>query len=121
MEPPVTGWRAKAVPLALLLLCGCASVQAPAPAPTDAPAIAVPAPTGNPTEIGPTANSENIHFSVSLRLPPGRDLDAYMAGLTDPRSPYFRRYLTPAEFGERFGVSQQSVNRVVRWLTDAGL
>jgi pseudomonalisin len=38
----------------------------------------------------------------------------------DPESPLFHHWLTPAEFGSRFGASQQDLARIATWLTEQG-
>ena len=53
----------------------------------------------------------------------GRDetgLSALLARQQDPSSAEYRRWLTPREFGERFGASRVDVRRASRWLRDAG-
>jgi len=47
-------------------------------------------------------------------------LDALLAAQYDPHSPLFHRWLTPAEFGVRFGASAQDVERVAGWLAGHG-
>jgi subtilase family serine protease len=47
-------------------------------------------------------------------------LEALLAAQQDPQSPEYRRWLTPEEFGERFGVSESDINRLVAWLTSHG-
>jgi pseudomonalisin len=38
----------------------------------------------------------------------------------DPQSPLFHHWLTPAEYGARFGASQQDLARITSWLTEHG-
>jgi pseudomonalisin len=38
----------------------------------------------------------------------------------DPQSPLFHHWLTPAEYGSRFGASQQDLARITIWLTGHG-
>ena len=57
---------------------------------------------------------------VSFR---GRDapgLRALLAAQDDPASPQYHRWLTPSDFGRRFGAAAHDVRRVSRWLRDAG-
>jgi kumamolisin len=92
----------------------------PAP-PAGTVAEAQPAATNPPVDLGPTPADETVQFSVSLRLPGEAALNTYLAGLTTPGSASFKQYLTPQEFGARFGLPDRDVQRVARWLTDAGL
>jgi subtilase family serine protease len=48
------------------------------------------------------------------------ELDALVEAQHDPGSPLFHRWLTPAEFGARFGASQQNLARVAGWLEGQG-
>lgn len=44
------------------------------------------------------------------------ELDALVAAQHDPQSPLYGKWLTPSEYGARFGVSPQDVARVAGWL-----
>lgn len=48
------------------------------------------------------------------------ELDALVAAQQDTGSPLFHQWLTPAEFGARFGVHAQSLAQVTTWLTQQG-
>src|SRR5262245_20092687 len=53
----------------------------------------------------------------------GRDeagLRALLAAQQDPASSEYRRWLTPQEFGRRFGASPRALKRVERWLRADG-
>ncbi len=53
----------------------------------------------------------------------GRDeagLDRLLAAQHDAASPEHRRWLTPAEFGRRFGAAPRDLKRVERWLRERG-
>src|SRR5215831_1152778 len=47
-------------------------------------------------------------------------LTTLLADQQDPRSPRYRKWLTPQEYAKRFGVTQQEFNRVSGWLTKEG-
>ena len=47
-------------------------------------------------------------------------LEELLAGQHDAASPHFREWLTPEEFGERFGPAQQDIDAVVAWLQGNG-
>jgi len=49
------------------------------------------------------------------------DLEALLAAQQDPSSPQYHQWLTPKEFGERFGVSGEDVSVVRKWLETYGL
>jgi len=48
------------------------------------------------------------------------ELDELVAAEHDPHSPLYRQWLTPAEYGTRFGVSAEDVSRVAGWLKGHG-
>lgn len=112
---------------ALLMLSGCGVATTEDHVRTDGwPATSNPAranadPSTAPVDLGPTAADESVRFSVSLRLPGEAALNAYLAGLAQPGSPYYRRFLAPADFGARFGLSDRALANVVGWLTGTGL
>lgn len=39
----------------------------------------------------------------------------------DPESPYFQQWITPEQFGERFGISPHDAGEVTRWLQSFGM
>jgi uncharacterized protein (TIGR03437 family) len=71
-----------------------------------------------PVEIGRKLSQLTLVFK---RTPEQRAaLDRFLKELQDPSSPNFHKWLTPEEFGERFGASTESVNRVGEWLRSEG-
>ena len=44
------------------------------------------------------------------------DLDALLASQQDRGSPDYQRWLTPEQYGSRFGLSQGDINKVTGWL-----
>jgi hypothetical protein len=49
------------------------------------------------------------------------DLDALLSAQQNPTSPSFHQWLTPAQFGERFGIAQADLQKVTGWLQAHGL
>ncbi len=47
-------------------------------------------------------------------------LQQLLAGQHDPASPQYRRWLTPEQYGNRFGVSQTDLDKILAWLGSAG-
>jgi pseudomonalisin len=47
-------------------------------------------------------------------------LDALVEAQHDPHSPSYHQWLTPAQYGSRFGASQQDLARISGWLTEHG-
>jgi len=48
------------------------------------------------------------------------ELDSLLADQQNPSSPLFRQWLTPEEFGNRFGLSASDHSKAVAWLTSQG-
>ncbi|HXJ40254.1 MAG TPA: protease pro-enzyme activation domain-containing protein [Bryobacteraceae bacterium] len=49
------------------------------------------------------------------------DLDALLTEQQNPSSPNYRKWLSPEEFGNRFGLSSDDHSKVVAWLQSEGL
>ena len=47
-------------------------------------------------------------------------LDQLLAEQEDPTSTNYHKWLTPDEFGDRFGISSQDINTLTAWLTSQG-
>jgi len=47
-------------------------------------------------------------------------LEALLQAQQDPQSPEYQRWLTPEDFGQRFGVSESDLQQIVQWLTSHG-
>src|SRR5262245_27512261 len=48
------------------------------------------------------------------------ELDTLLKQLHDPSSPNYRKWLTPKQFGSRFGMGQDDLNRVIGWQQSQG-
>ncbi|MCU1232979.1 MAG: peptidase and in, kexin, sedolisin, partial [Candidatus Solibacter sp.] len=59
------------------------------------------------------------HATVLLR--PDSSLSLFLAAQQMPGSPEYRRFLSPEQFGERFGLSANDMAKVVSWLESQGL
>jgi len=83
--------------------------------------------------VHPLARAEYDAGAVELSLPMERmilalqipaekraALDQLLAEQQDPSSPNFHRWLTPEEFGEQFGPSQEEISTVTDWLESQG-
>jgi subtilase family serine protease len=70
---------------------------------------------------GPVAPSMPLPY-VSLVLKPSASQEAELTQLLaeqqDPSSPNYHRWLTPEEFADRFGASQDDIDKIVSWLRD---
>jgi subtilase family serine protease len=48
-------------------------------------------------------------------------LDQLLAQQQDPMSPNYHKWLTPAQFADRFGMSKSDIGKVIAWLQSQGL
>ncbi len=70
-------------------------------------------------DLGPVNDDLPLeHLQILLRRPVAlqQELDAYTESLSDKTSPNYHHWLTPDEFGERFGVAQQDIDAITSWL-----
>ena len=49
-----------------------------------------------------------------------RDLEKSLAEMGDPGSPNYHKYLTPKQFGQRYGMSSNDLDKITAWLTSQG-
>ncbi len=59
---------------------------------------------------------------LTVRVDPGKEaeLDRLLAEQQDPASANFHRWLTPEEFGKRFGPAPEDIGAITGWLTSQG-
>jgi subtilase family serine protease len=72
---------------------------------------------------GPVADSFPMeHLWLQLRRPAEQEqaLEKYLDELEDPKSPNFHHWLTAKEFGERYGLAQEDLAAISRWLESHG-
>jgi subtilase family serine protease len=75
-------------------------------------------------DLGPVDDNLPLgHLLLQLQRPPGKQdsLDRYLDSLSDQASSNYHRWLTPAEFGQRFGPSIEDIADLTAWLTAYGL
>jgi subtilase family serine protease len=70
------------------------------------------------------ADGNRLMQGITLAFRPSpaqqKDLDNFLAELGDPASPNYHKYLTPKQFGQRFGMSQNDLDKVTVWLQAEG-
>jgi subtilase family serine protease len=74
-------------------------------------------------DMGPTDPSlqmERMIFSLRLSSARQAELDSLLTELHDPASPNYHHWLTPEEFGSRFGPSQDDIDAITGWLVSSG-
>lgn len=62
-----------------------------------------------------------MSVAVSLKLHNAEGLNQFLADVSNPASPTYRHYLTPAQFDARYGATKSDVATVTSFLTGAGL
>jgi pseudomonalisin len=75
-------------------------------------------------DAGPVApDSPMSRMTLALQRSPEQQaaLDAFSEAVQDPGSPLYHKWLTPQQFGEHFGLTQNDLDRVSAWLTSKGL
>jgi uncharacterized protein (TIGR03437 family) len=58
---------------------------------------------------------------LTLLLKPDPSIGAFLDDLQIPSSPNYHRWITPAQFGDRFGLTRADMAKVVAWLQSQGL
>lgn len=70
------------------------------------------------------ADRSRLIEGISLVFHPStaqqKDLDNFLSQLGDPTSPKYHKYLTPRQFGARFGLSRSDIGTTTAWLVSHG-
>jgi len=72
---------------------------------------------------GMVANDHPVdHLFLFLQRSPEQEkaVDDYIKQLNDKNSPNFHKWLTPEEFGDKFGVAEADIQQVTNWLQSNG-
>ena len=72
------------------------------------------------TLIGPAPSTTTLPLVVTLQPRDPAALSAEVQAVSDPRSPQYRHFLTPAEFARRFGATPSSVAQVASSAQEPG-
>jgi subtilase family serine protease len=126
---PCTRFAAAALALAASLFCASAQVPVQRVASRRGPAQfvtlsgSVP-PVAQPEfDQGPVAPATRMSRMVLVLKPTGAQqaaLDTLLAAQQDPASPLYHRWLTPSEFGARFGAGGAAIAQITGWLAAQG-
>lgn len=71
--------------------------------------------------LGDTASQDTAHFIVTFKLRDAAGAASLVKAVSDPSSPRHGKYLTPAQFTERFAASKADVAKALAWLRSQGL
>ena len=80
-----------------------------------------PAAAGPLQPLARLPSETNLTVEIGLPLRHATALAGLLRDLYDPASPRFRRYLTPTQFAEQFGPSEEDYREVIGWATNRGL
>ncbi|MGC0312312.1 protease pro-enzyme activation domain-containing protein [Kitasatospora acidiphila] len=111
------------LPLSVASL-GISSAQAATPN-AAAPRVALPdtvAPAvAHSQKQGDVPATQQLTVAVGLKLRNSADLDAFLAQVSNPKSPQYGHYLTPQQFADRYAPTQADIDHVVKYLASHGL
>jgi kumamolisin len=71
--------------------------------------------------VGAPAPDMRMHLAVALPLPNEVALNTFLADIYNPASPNYRRYLSVAQFADRFGPRASDYGRAMQFFRAAGL
>jgi kumamolisin len=76
---------------------------------------------GQAQAIGRVPPTQVMQLDIVLPVRDQAGLDAFLRDVYDPTSFSYRRFLTPAEFTEKFGPTEKDYDAVVRFAKESGL
>jgi len=71
--------------------------------------------------VAPSLEMPYITLTLAPSATQQADLEKLLAEQQTPGSPNFHRWLTPEEYGQRFGLSDADLNKITQWLQSQGL
>lgn len=90
------------------------------PEPTAQLAVPVPKVVQSSTRIGHSDPNRLLHVSLSLPVANEAGLQSYADAVSDPKSPNYRKFLTPEEIGVEYGVPLRKLEDVKDYLAASG-
>jgi subtilase family serine protease len=72
-------------------------------------------------EVAKAPGSKHVDARVYLKPRNNAQLNTLVGAVSDPSSPQYGQFITPEEYGARFGPTEADVDAVKRWLTGSGL
>src|SRR5262249_38715749 len=70
--------------------------------------------------VAPGARLDHVVAMIKPSASQQTELEQLLADQQNPSSPQFHRWLTPEEYGDRFGLSASDLSKVVAWLAAEG-
>src|ERR1035437_7214433 len=81
----------------------------------------VPAAVARLAPVGDLPGSQRLNLAIGLPLRNQPELDSLLQDLYDPANPNYRRYLTPEQFTERFGPTENDYQALMDFAKANGL
>jgi subtilase family serine protease len=76
--------------------------------------------TQTAARVGSPPADQVMHLVVSLPLRNSKELDVLLSAIYDPASPQYRRFLSVAEFTDRFGPAEADYDKAVAFFEQRG-
>ena len=73
------------------------------------------------TPVGPKAATDVLHISLALPYRDPQGMQSFVDAVSDPKSPNYRKFITPEQVGARFGLPTSSVQKVSDYLASQGM
>jgi uncharacterized protein (TIGR03437 family) len=77
-------------------------------------------PAADEGPVDPAMKLNYIHLMLKPTAAQQTELDQLLTEQQNPRSPNFRKWLSPEQFAARFGVSQPDIDKITGWLKSQG-
>jgi uncharacterized protein (TIGR03437 family) len=103
----------------LLVICGVANAQDRVTLAGHVHPKATPA--NDLGRVEPSLKLSYVTLTLTQSEAQKADLKNLLAEQQNPSSPNYHRWLTPAQYADRFGVSPENVSRITQWLQGQGL
>jgi len=71
--------------------------------------------------MGVKPTSDVLHLAISLNYRDPAGAQKFVDSVSDPRSPSYRHFISPAEVGRRFGLAPAEVSKVTAYLKSQGM
>ena len=71
-------------------------------------------------DVGAAPANQELQIAVSLPFARPAEAQAFVDSVSNPQSPNYRQFISPAEVGARFGLPQSSVDAVAQYLAGHG-
>jgi hypothetical protein len=81
----------------------------------------VPHGVADSTAVRALPRNDRMTLAIGLPLRNQAELDQFLKDVVDPASPYYRQYLTPAQFAERFGPTEANYQALAGFFESNGL